>query len=178
MPHKFVTGRRRWFFFRAMWGLPFTVTCPSADVTVRCWTARLHPLSARNLETNVTDSVAQRSFAEDNNNNGLCYISKFVSLLRRSRLCIFASFLLRPVCPVMFQQSSACPVCHRQTGQSVLSVRYRRTGRLAIFTVPSCFRETGHAQKLPPIRQYLCLLCLPWQTARLNLPSKMVGTQE
>ena len=62
MPHK-LTGRQRWFFFLAMWGLPFTVTCPSADVTVRCCTrtARLHPLSARNLETNVTDRVAYHS---------------------------------------------------------------------------------------------------------------------
>ena len=30
-------------------------------ITVRCWTARLHQLSARNLETNVTDRVAYHS---------------------------------------------------------------------------------------------------------------------
>ena len=98
-----------------MWELPFTVTCPSADVTVRCCTARLHPLSARNLETNVTDCVEYHSY--------------FVSLLRRSRPCIFASFL-----PVMFQQPSVCLSRLSDTDG---------TGRLAIFT-RSLQKVQGH----------------------------------
>ena len=54
-----------------------------------------------------------------------------------------------PVCPVMFQQPSACPVClsviDRRDSLSRLSDT-DGTGRLAIFSVPSvpsCFRETG-----------------------------------
>jgi len=64
----------------------------------------LYPLYARNLETNVTDSVA--------------YHSLFRFYVVQLHVCIFASFLLRPICPVMFQQLSACPVCHTQTGQA------------------------------------------------------------
>ena len=93
-----------------MWGLPFTVTCPSADVTVRCCTARLYQLSARNLETNVTNRVA------------------YHSLFRFYAVHVYASFVLRPVCPIMFQQPSACPVCHSTDG-TVCSVCQTQTGQ-------------------------------------------------
>jgi len=120
---------------KAMCGLPFTVTCPSADVTVRCCTARLNPLSARNLETNVTDSVA------------------YHSLFRFYVVHVYA-FLLLFFCVPSAQSCFSSRL-------TVPSVRDRRdslfrlsdtdgTGRLAIFTVPSgpsvpsCFRETAN----------------------------------
>ena len=119
-----------------MCGLPFTVTCPSADVTVRCCTARLHPLSARNLETNVTDSV----------NIIVCFaFTSFTSM----HFCFFsfASRLPRHVSAAVWL-SVPSVTDDRRVSLSRLSDT-DGTGRLAIFTVPSglslssCFRETG-----------------------------------
>jgi len=107
-----------------MWGLP----CPSADVTVRCCTAHLHPLSARNLETNVTDHVA------------------YHSLFRFYAVHVYAFLLLFfcvPSVPSCFSSHLPVPsVTDRRDSLSRLSDT-DGTGRLAIFTVPSCFRETA-----------------------------------
>jgi len=104
-----------------MCGLPFTVTCPSADVTVRCCTARLHPLSARNLETNVTDSVAYHS------------LFRFYVVHVNAFLLLFFCVPSAPSC------SSSRLTVYRQTGQSVPSVRHRRDRQIGHFHCPVMF---------------------------------------
>jgi len=130
--------------FRAMWGLPFTVTCPSADVTVRCCTARLqlHPLSmsARNLETNVTDRVANHS------------------LFRFYAVHVYAFLLLFfcvPSVPSCFSSRLPVPsVTDRRDSLSIQSVRHRRDRQIGHFHCPVMFRETVRVDGKQPLNLF------------------------
>ena len=110
------------------------MTCPSADVTVRCCTARLHPLSARNLETNITDSVA------------------YHSLFRFYVVHVYAFLLLFfcvPSAPSCFSSRLTVPsVTDRRDSLSLSRLSDTDvTGRLAIFYCPVMFYgdRTGNA---------------------------------
>jgi len=131
--------------FRAMWGLPFTVTCPSADVTVRCCTARLqlHPLSmsARNLETNVTDRVANHSLFRFYAVHVYAFLLLFFYVLYVLSLHVSAA-----VCLSRLSQIDGT-VCRSRLSD-------RRDRQIGHFHCPVMFRETVRVDGKQPLNLF------------------------
>ena len=78
----------------------------------------------------------------------------------------------RPVCPVMFQQPSACPVCQTQTGQADWPFSVSRLSRHVFGETLHIWRNVAHLVKCRAFRQLVrCAAHLPKCADWSNAPS-------